>query len=512
MPEPSQRDFARALLDLLTAGAVGLAAAIALITALAFALPSGTKVRVRGPILFLLFHVATLVGRLFTSANSPIGRALPVFGAFFLFAAIGQAGFILVIDALLGRRLARPVPRIFRDIVQALVLVGVVLLTLQRAGVEPGSLLTTSALLTAVIGLSAQDTLGNLFAGLSIQAQRPFEVGDWIQIDPDPRLVGRVIEINWRATTVLTPEQMELIIPNGALAKSPIRNFTKPTNIVRRVIEVQASYDAPPQKVEKALLAAVSGIEGIRAEPRPYVIMLTFADSGITYQLFYFIDDFSLRDRIDSSVRQRIWFSFRRANITIPFPMRTIQSLDAAAEAKARADAEERAKRLEAIKGVDFLTKLPSDALERLAALSKTSQYLMGEVIIRQGDRGHDFFILLSGEVVVLLGRAGGGSVAEIARLGPGKFFGEMSVMTGEKRSATIQATLDTEVVRIDKEAFHEILAADPGLVEQITQVLVERQIAMEENISARASKSSRADKEAKSNALVAAIKSFFSL
>lgn len=502
----------QSLRSLLAAEALGFIIAAALILALAFVLPAGTRRRARTPLLLLIASFLILLLRPLVNPATQTGRALPIIGLFFLSAAIGQAAFLILVDSILGKRRAQPLPRIFRDIVQGVMLVAVVLITLRAAGVEPTSLLTTSALLTAVIGLSLQDTLGNLFAGLSIQAQQPFEVGDWIQIDPDARLVGRVIEINWRATTVLTGEQVELIIPNGMLAKSTIRNFTKPNGLSRRTIEVQAPYEAKPQLIERTLLSAVHGINGLRSDPAPSVLLSKFADSSVAYNLTFFIDDFTQRDRIDSMVRQRVWFALQRAGIAVPFPTRMmVQSQDASAtEARAKLEASEQAQRLASIKKVDFLAALPEAALERLAALSKTCQYLAGEVIIRQGDTGHELYIVRSGEVIVLLGR-NEGSVAELARLGPGKFFGEMSLMTGERRAATVQATFDCELIRIDKEAFQEILAADPQLIEQVTKVLVERQIEMEENINARAARS-KTYKEEKSHALIAAIKEFFSL
>ncbi|XYI01359.1 cyclic nucleotide-binding domain-containing protein [Sorangium sp. So ce1128] len=383
------------------------------------------------------------------------------------------------------------------------------LITLRAAGVEPGSLLTTSALLTAVIGLSLQETLGNLFAGLAIQAQRPFEVGDWIQIEPDPRLIGQIIEINWRATKVLTNDQIELTIPNGTLAKSTIRNFTKPTVTARRTIEVQGPYEAPPPVVEQALLGAVASVPGVLLAPPPFVLTARFDDSGITYQLCFFIDDFARRDRVDSAVRQRIWFAFHRAGISIPFPMRTVRMAEVSPESRERSEADERQRRLQSLRVVDFLAALPPPLLDRLAALSKTCLYMVGEVVIRQGAAGHELFIVQSGEVSVIVGREGG-STAEVARLGPGKFFGEMSLMTGEPRSATIQAVSDCELVKVDKEAFQEILAAAPGIAEKITEVLVARQSALDENVSVRRARAGT--EEAKTTALLGKIRQFFSL
>jgi len=509
-PETSQPDLGHAVLGLVSSGAPGIAVAVALIIALWALLPRASRGHIRAPVALLVSHIAVLLAWLPLDPASSLARALRVLALFLLLAALGRAAFLLLIDVLLGGRLGRPLPRIFRDIVQALVYAGVVLVTLRGAGVEPGSLLTTSALLTAVVGLSLQDTLGNLFAGLAMQAQRPFEVGDWIQYDPDPSLIGRVIEINWRATTVLTLDEVELIIPNGALAKAPIKNFTKPSPLARRMIQVQAPYEISPRRVEEALRGAAHAVPGVRTEPAAFVLTKEFADSGITYQLLFYIDNFAQRDRIESAVRQRVWFAFQRAGITIPFPIRTVHVHAASAEADKRAEDDARALRLASLRGVDFLATLPQDALERLAALSQARQFMAGEMVIRQGDTGHELFIIQSGEVTVLVGRSDG-SVAEVARLGPGKFFGEMSLMTGEPRSATIQATRDCELVMVDKASFRAILAAAPHLAERITEVLVERQAALEENLSHRAVRS-QADKAAKSSALLDTIRQFFAL
>ena len=142
----------------------------------------------------------------------------------------------------------------------------------------------------------------------------------------------------------------------------------------------------------------------------------------------------------------------------------------------ARARGAGQAGRLAALRCVDFLAAVPPPLLERLASRLLSCCFAPGEIVLRQGDPGHDFFIVQSGEVSVVVGRPGG-STAEAARLGPGKFVGEMSLMTGEPRSATVAAASECEMVKVDKEAFHEVLAAAPGLAEQITKVLVARQI-----------------------------------
>jgi small-conductance mechanosensitive channel len=516
MAEPAadilKTDLAQVVLNHLRSEAIGLGIAIVLVLLLAVFVPAGERRRVlKTPLVLLGLHLAVMLVRLPFPDGSGPAQVLGLIALFFLLLCLGRTAFVLVVDVLLGARLSRPLPRIIRDIVHGIVYAAVAVVVLRSAGVEPGSLLTTSALLTAVIGLSLQETLGNLFAGLAIQAQRPFEVGDWIQVEPDPRLIGRVIEINWRATTVLTLAQIELIIPNGALAKTTIQNFTKPTKMARRTVDVQGPYDVSPKLVEQALLSATHAVPGVLSSPPPTVLTQAFAESGINYQLNFWIDDFSLRDRIESTLRQRIWFAFQRTGISIPFPVRTVYAHNVSAEALAAEKREEVQRRQASLRQVDFIATLPAAPLERLAALSRTCQYMSGEVVIRQGDAGHDLFIVEKGEVAVLIGR-GEGSIAEVARLGPGKFFGEMSLMTGERRAATVQAMSDCELVQVSKEAFHEILVADPRLAERISQVLVERQVAIEENINQRAIRITHTDTDAKSGALLVKIRQFFAL
>jgi small-conductance mechanosensitive channel len=193
-----------ALLDRITAwatsGAVGVAAALVTLVLLALTMPAKDRRKLGTPAALLLLHLLAAAPRLFLAAESETSRVLGIVALFLLLSSLARAAFMLIVDVLIGIRLARPLPKIIHDILQALAFVVVVMITLHAAGVEPGSLLTTSALLTAVVGLSLQETLGNLVSGLSIQVQRPFEVGDWIQMDPDPRNIGRVLEINWRAT------------------------------------------------------------------------------------------------------------------------------------------------------------------------------------------------------------------------------------------------------------------------------------------------------------------------
>lgn len=490
----------------------GIGAGLVVISLAALAIPQGKRLALlRVPLVLFALHLVCMLARLPLLQGSSVARTLELLGFALLLFALARAAFVLVVDGILVSRLAKPIPRIFHDIAQGVVFIGVALVVLREFGVDASSLLTTSALLTAIIGLSLQETLGNLFAGLAIQAQQPFEVGDWISHDSDPKLAGRVIEINWRATTVLTAAQVELIIPNGVLAKSTIRNYTKPTLTSRRELFVQAPYEIAPPRVERALLSAVVDVDGIAESPSPAAQTRNFGESGIDYRITYFVDNFLDGDRIDSEVRQRVWYAFQRAGISIPFPIRTVQMQTASPEVHTEASKLDIARRKASLLRVDFLRLLPEEALDRLASLSRTLPFMLGEAIIRQGDPGAELYIVQRGEVAVNVGRSETQSVAELARLGPGEFFGEMSLMTGEKRAATVRAFTDCEIVEVGKDAFQTVIASDPKFVEPITRILADRQHAIEENLSVRA-KRSRTSTEATNQALLEKIRAFFQL
>lgn len=455
-------------------GGVGIGLALALIAGLFLTLPRSERRKLRGPVWLLLLHVATMALRAAMPLHADAQQPLGVAQFFFLLACVGRSGFLLIVDGLLGRRMARPLSKIFRDIIQVFVYVAVALLTLRAMGVEPGSLLTTSALLTAVIGLSLQETLGNLFAGLSIQAQRPFEVGDWVQFDADTDCIGRVTEINWRATKVLTEDMVEVIVPNGTLAKAPIRNFTQPTRVSRRTAVVQGPYEVAPQRVEIALLEAIRGASGVLETPPPSVMLASFADSGIEYRVHYFIEEFRRRAEIDSRVRARIWYAFQRAGIGIPFPIRDVRTIDAVAagEIERKSLTEER---LRALRKVDFLGVLPAAALERLAQSSEVRLFAPGEDVIVQGAAGDELFIVLHGEARVLVTTDERGPT-EVAHLAAGDFFGEMSLLTGEMRSATVRAGARCELLVLGPGPLRPLLEEAPELAEHMSRVLARRQ------------------------------------
>jgi small-conductance mechanosensitive channel/CRP-like cAMP-binding protein len=420
---------------------------------------------------------------------------------------------LLVLDVTLGRRLIRPFPRIIRDITQGIVYLVVLLAALRSAGVEPGSILTTSALLTAAIALSLQETLGNMVAGLAIQVQRPFDEGDWIQFDAEPKHIGRVLEINWRATKVLTLDEVEVVVPNATLAKAPITNFTKPTRTSRRSLYVTVPAEIPPHLVHQTILDALTGSFGVLAEPAPSIVTNQFAEGNVEYWIRFYTDLFDKRDGVDGAARDRIWYALSRIGVTPAAPNRSVQMHQVSRDTRAREDEERALQREIALRGVDFLNVLTDQQRARLAAESRMRMYVSGEVIVRQGDQSAEMFIVESGEVAVVRARTNGSpktdKEVELARLGQGKFFGEMALMTGEPRAATVRAHGPCTLIVIDQRALKGVLDTAPGVAEAISRVISERQAALVDDGSAALA---IADTEERTSQLLGRIRRFFSL
>ncbi len=240
--------------------------------------------------------------------------------------------------------------------------------------------------------------------------------------------------------------------------------------------------------------------------PPPEVEVFSYADSGIDYRLLFFIERFERRFKVESEVRARIWYSFKRADISIPFPVRDVRTTDMNEAMRDQGPSEEV---VEALRRVDFFAPVPDELMKDLASRVRVNTYVPGETVIQQGDEGSELFIVLSGELDVLVERPPREPEA-VARLSAGSLFGEMSLMTGERRSATVQALSECNLLVVRHAAFRSILAAAPELAEHISEVLAERQAQLSDRAAAAAQDA--APTSAHRQQLLSRIKDFFAL
>ena len=490
-------------------GAVGIGVGLGLLAIARLLLPREERGRTKIAAAYLGLALFFGVGTWLLPAGFSTEEPAEFFFWFFVLASCGRSLVLLAVDVVFGKKTQRTAPRIFRDLTQAVVYVIVVMLTLRAIGVEPGSLLTTSALLTAVVGLALQDTLGNLVSGLALQMQHPFEIGDWIHFSEDRSQIGQVTEVNWRATSVMTSDLVEVIVPNSTLAKSPIRNYSRPSKISRRYVSVQAPYEVAPHVVQGAIERALVGTPGVLADPAPWVQTKVFADSGIEYTVWFFTDDFAARERTDGFVRDRVWYALQRAQIAIPFPIRTLHMHQVTDDSQRRARETELTRREQILGGVDFLGVLPPEVLHGLAGAAEMRLYAPGEVVVTQGEKGGDLYIIDRGELAVEV--ASFGKQRPVAKLQAGEFFGEMGLLTGEARAATVRATSHCALLVIGHSAFHATLDKVPHVVEKMSDLVAVRQAELEEVASQKRNSVELTPRD-RSQRLISQIKDFFKI
>ena len=445
--------------------------------ALRVALPVAERGRIRAGIFFIGAYLLCLFAIGFLAAPGDVSahhhnwlRVLSIL--LFSFAAVLASGLVLF-DLVLARR---ELPRILRDLVHGLAYLVTAAVVLTRSEVDVTKVFTASVLTTAVIGLALQETLGNIMAGLALQLERDFDIGDWIKIDD--KITGRIREVRWRATTLMTKNGDLIIVPNGLVARAVLTNFSRPNSAHRRWIFVRLHFRHPPAQVREVMISAIRSVPSIRADPAPDCLLWEFKDDSVAYACRYWIDDFQLDDRCDSDVRSIIWYAMHRAGMEIPFPSLNVNMTEMNEDRLARKLDEDYARRVDALSSVDVFRALDAEKIDRLARKLRMAIFGPGEVILRQGDPGDSLYVVRSGQVAVRLDTRGGHR--EIATLVPGQFFGEMSLMTGENRSATIVAKSDVECYIVDKDAFQQILEEKPELAGVISEILTRRQITLD--------------------------------
>jgi small-conductance mechanosensitive channel len=353
-------------------------------------------------------------------------------------------------------------PEYFPNIVQDTIIIGVFLVV--GTSVMQEKFLTTSAVGAVVIGFALQDTLGNTFAGLAIQVEKPFRVDHWVRIGT---LEGRVAAITWRATRLVTKGGDAVVVPNNTVSKESIVNFSEPTAATRLSVEVGASYLVPPNEVKAVVRDALRDAPLVLKTPAPDVILADFGASAITYRVRFWIGDYAADDLARDQVRTCVYYAFRRNGIEIPWPIQVEYHRTDAPATVATPD-----ERLAFIDAVDLFGPLADADRARLAAAARERLFGAGQTIVRQNDVGASMFVIGRGRVRVSIEPAN----TEVATLSAGNYMGEMSLLTGQARNATVTALEECLLLEISAADFRQIALAQPTVLEHVTAAVAERQ------------------------------------
>ncbi len=330
------------------------------------------------------------------------------------------------------------------------------------------SLIAWSAAATAVIGFALQWTLGDIFSGLALQIQRPFNPGDWVKAGEH---LGRFTGIGLRSTTVMTRANERLEIPNALVAKDVLVNYQ--TGYVADEIAVGISYGVPPNRVREVVLHVLHDVPHVLSTPAPEIYAWEYGDYAIRYRVKYWIRDYGVQEVVRDTVVSSLWYALRRHAIEIPFPIRTLQMRQPVAdEAKEEADFEREI--IAELRQVEILRGLTDDELRVLAATVQVREFGRGEILVRQGEQGETAYVIRRGRAEVLV-RGDDGSSHKVNELTRSAFIGEPALLLGDPRNATIRALTDVEVLEMDREGFTELFKDHPQTVNMIIDVIAAR-------------------------------------
>jgi len=337
----------------------------------------------------------------------------------------------------------------------------------QYPQVELAPLFTGSAILGIVVGLALQDTLGNLFAGIALQADQPFQVGDVVNLGQ--RGTGTVESVSWRGVKIRTFQNKLLIISNSALGKETIEVAPR-GNLNARAVYFDTSYTDSPSRTIHVVREAVRQVENVSQKMRPVVRIRNLGDNGLQWEVKYWLDDYPLYNDTDALIRQRIWYVFQREKIEFSTNTTTVHIEPKPGETPFEELKESIADRFNRL---PIFAPLSDEEMEKLARGTYSRVFAPGEAIVRMGQEGNSMFVIVRGSVKVQIPENGGHKTLNTLR--ENDFFGEMSLLTGQPRSATVVAAEETEVLQIRKQALKPIFEGNPQLVQSICEIIEER-------------------------------------
>lgn len=378
-----------------------------------------------------------------------------------------------------------PVPRLLRDVTAAIIylvaIAGIVGIVFDK---PIGPLLAASGASAIVIGLALRGVILDIFIGLAMNFDRPFEIGDYIQLQPGATPMqssgpsGRVVELNWRTTRLVTGEGNLIVIPNGRLGEMVVTNYSRPEPVAEFEVSVMLGYEVPHERVLRVLGAAAlsaAGTTGILEEPAPKARVRGIVAQGVEYKIKYFIDP---RKAGPGKARDAMWRAIldqlHRAGLEPASPRQDVYE---APMPRRNLDARSLEDRARLLARVELFRDLTPGECERLAARMQERLCRAGQAVITRGEAGDSMFVLSEGLLNVMIALAPGQAETRVARIQAGQFFGEMSALTGEPRSATITAATDALAFEIGKADLAGLIEARPELADAIARTIAARKL-----------------------------------
>jgi small-conductance mechanosensitive channel len=248
--------------------------------------------------------------------NAIVSKAVTLVELLLVAYLIIEAAETALLDFWLGEKRKVQVPNVVRGLALLIlytVAVGIIIGSVTGVNVAP--ILATSTVITVVLGLALQDTLGNLFSGLALSLDKPFVKGEWILIDT---VEGRVEEMGWRAVSLRTFTWDIVVVPNSAISKARVQNFSRPDRVTGRNVDVVVPANTDPAHFEKVARAACAKVQAVMVDPRPKLWLIEMTPLTQRWIIRVWIEDFAHNDDIESDVRRAFVSECLANGLTMP--------------------------------------------------------------------------------------------------------------------------------------------------------------------------------------------------
>ncbi len=422
---------------------------------------------------------------------------------------------VIVWDGIVGRTLGHAVPVLLTQLSAAVVLFIATLFIVHHVfGASILGFLTALGAVSVVIAFGLRGLVSDLFTGLAINVEQPFQIGDWIAFydTQGGRHEGQVVQINWRTTHLVAENQNYLVIPNREIGDSTVINYWRPKRANRFELTLTLDYAVAVEEARRILLAAVSAVldaPGFDSGPKPQVLVDKLDEDGVKYLVRYWITPWDgtspslSRDVVQTSIMKHL----RLAGVTPAYaklehfqqPKPEVLTAGASAHLPIR----------QMLGLMDFFSPLNEDELDQVVSKGETASWASGDTLLTEGDEGASMFVVLQGLLDVWLQPEGQQEI-RVGQIEAGEFFGEMSLLTGEPRGATIRAATPVLTLEITKAVMQQLLTDRPALMERISELVASRQRATRQARDEQVSELTPADVGNGTAQLIQKIKAFF--
>jgi small-conductance mechanosensitive channel len=409
----------------------------------------------------------------------------------------------------------RAVPRILGEVTMALSVVVYALIRLDAVGVNPTSLIATTTVAGAAVAFALQSTLGNLMGGISLQLDNTCRIGDWIEVEGQ---TGEVVSIRWRYTALATVNNVTIIIPNAELMKNRVTLLGRRGDLRipwRRPIEFGVGYEWTPGEVLNVVHTALERAEipFVATDPMAHCVCAGFDSSAIKYVVYYWLTDIKSYLVTDSRVRVHVFAALSRGGMEIPIARSDLYLHSARNLQRTRSEHEQQA-RVGLLRSLELFAPLTEDETHALAAQLIGAPFAPADIVTRQGEPSDSLYILAHGRVTIYRDAAPGTVPPRqrLATLEAPAYFGEMGLLTGQARTATIVAESGILCYRLDKRAFEDIIQARPELADAMSQTVAARQAANDATLASLSAEARAKATVSRAGEIVRKIRQFFGL